>query len=40
MILPAYIDDVQRLLDQTQGAVEEFSAQRQKLGQVLGRNRP
>jgi hypothetical protein len=38
-VLPGYIDDVQRLLDQTQGAVEEFSAQRQKLGRVLARDR-
>jgi len=38
-ILPEYIGDVQRLLDQTQSAVEEFSTQRQKLGEVLGRQR-
>jgi diadenosine tetraphosphate (Ap4A) HIT family hydrolase len=38
LVLPGYIDEVQRLLNQTQSAVEEFSAQRQKLGSVLGRD--
>lgn len=35
--LPNYIDDIQWLLNQAEGAVEEFAAQREKLGQVLGR---
>jgi hypothetical protein len=36
-ILPDYIGDIQRLLTQAEGAVEEFAAQREKLGKVLGR---
>ena len=36
-MLPYYIDDIQQLLNQAEGAVEEFAAQREKLGQVLGR---
>jgi hypothetical protein len=36
-ILPGYIGEVQRLLTQVQGAVDEVSTQRQKLGRVLGR---
>jgi hypothetical protein len=36
-VLPQYIDNIQELLNQAEGAVEEFSAQREKLGQVLGR---
>ena len=36
-MLPNYIDDIQQLLNQAEGAVEEFAAQREKLGQVLGR---
>jgi len=36
-MLPYYIDDIQELLNQAEGAVEEFAAQREKLGQVLGR---
>ena len=36
-MLPNYIDDIQLLLNQAEGAVEEFAAQREKLGQVLGR---
>ena len=35
--LPTYIDDIQQLLTQAEGAVEEFAAQREKLGKVLGR---
>jgi hypothetical protein len=35
-ILPEYIDDIQNLLNQAEGAVEEFAAQREKLGNVLG----
>ena len=35
--LPGYIDDIQLLLNQAEGAVEEFAAQREKLGNVLGR---
>ena len=36
LLLPNYIDDIQRLLNEAEGAVEEFAAQREKLGQVLG----
>jgi hypothetical protein len=36
-LLPRYIDEVQHLLNQAEGAVEEFAVQRQKLGRVLGR---
>jgi hypothetical protein len=36
-VLPTYIDNFQILLNQVEGAVEEFSAQREKIGQVLGR---
>jgi hypothetical protein len=36
-ILPSYIADIQRLLTQAEGAVEEFAAQREKLGKALGR---
>jgi hypothetical protein len=36
-LLPAYIDGIQELLNQAEGAVEELAAQREKLGQVLGR---
>jgi len=35
--LPQYIDDIQELLNQAEGAVEEFATQREKLGKVLGR---
>jgi hypothetical protein len=35
-VLPEYIDDIQELLNQAEGAVEEFAAQRDKLGKVLG----
>ena len=35
--LPGYIDDVQKLLGQVQGAVEAFDVQREKLHQVLSR---
>ncbi len=35
--LPEYIDEVQHLLTQAEGAVEEFAAQRDKLGRALGR---
>jgi hypothetical protein len=34
-ILPAYIDDIQELLNQAEGAVEEFAVQRERLGKVL-----
>ena len=37
LLLPIYIEDIQQLLTQAEGAVEEFAAQREKLGQVLGR---
>ena len=36
-VLPQYIDNIQDLLNQAEGAVEEFAAQREKLGQVLSR---
>lgn len=36
-LLPTYIDDIQNLLNQAEGAVEEFAAQREKLSQALGR---
>ena len=36
-VLPQYIDDIQDLLTQAEGAVEEFAAQREKLGKVLSR---
>jgi hypothetical protein len=36
-VLPQYIDDIQELLNQAEGAVEEFAAQREKLGKVLSR---
>ena len=36
-ILPAYIDDIQELLAQAEGAVEEFAAQREKIGKALSR---
>jgi hypothetical protein len=35
--LPGYIDDVQRLLGQVEGTVEELSAQRERLRRVLNR---
>ncbi len=35
--LPGYIDDLQKLLGQVQGAVEAFDVQREKLHQVLSR---
>jgi hypothetical protein len=37
LLLPAYIGDVQRLLTEAEGAVEELATQRDKLGKVLGR---
>ena len=36
-VLPSYIDDIQRLLNQAEGAVEEFAAERERIGNVLGR---
>jgi hypothetical protein len=35
--LPAYIANVQNVLTQVEGAVEEFAAQREKFGKVMGR---
>jgi hypothetical protein len=35
--LPGYIDDLQRLLNQVQGTVEEIAIQREKLRQILAR---
>jgi hypothetical protein len=37
MVLPGYISEIQRLLTQAEDAVDEFAAQREKLGRVLGR---
>ncbi len=36
-LLPGYIDDIQEVLDQVQGAVAEVGTQRQRLHQVLSR---
>jgi hypothetical protein len=36
-VLPGCIVDIQELLSQAEGAVEEFAVQREKLGNVLGR---
>ncbi len=36
-VLPSYIGQVQVLLTQAEGAVEEFAAQRERLGKALGR---
>lgn len=36
-LLPGYIVEVQGVLNQVDKAVEEFAAQREKIGQVLGR---
>jgi len=36
-ILPNYIEEVQYLLSQVQGTVDEVSNQREKLGRVFGR---
>jgi hypothetical protein len=35
--LPGYIDDIQRLLDQVQGTVEEIAIQRNNLRRILAR---
>jgi hypothetical protein len=35
--LPSYIDDVQRLLGQVQGTVDDIAAQRQKLRRILAK---
>jgi hypothetical protein len=35
--LPAYIDEVQGLLTQVQGTVEELAAQRERLRRILAR---
>lgn len=35
--LPGYIGDIQQLLNQAETAVEEFAAQREKLGNVFGK---
>jgi len=34
--LPNYIGDVQKLLEVVEGTVDEFAAQRQKIGEVIG----
>ncbi len=34
-VLPTYIGDVQRLLETVEGTVDEFAAQRQKIGEVI-----
>lgn len=36
-LLPTYIVQVQGVLEQVEGAVDQFAQQRDKLGQVLGR---
>ena len=36
-LLPGYIAEVQNVLTQVEGAVEEFAEQREKIGHVLGR---
>jgi len=36
-VLPGYIGEVQRLLNQVQESVDEFGVQREKLGRILGR---
>jgi hypothetical protein len=36
-MLPGYIDEVQGLLTQVQGAVEELAAQRERLRRILAR---
>jgi hypothetical protein len=36
-LLPDYIDDIQTLINQAEGAVEEFAAQREKLGNAFSR---
>ena len=36
-VLPSYIADIQGVLNQVEGAVEEFAEQREKLGNVLSR---
>jgi hypothetical protein len=36
-LLPGYIGDIQKLLSEAEGAVEEFAAQRDKLASALGR---
>ena len=36
-LLPGYIVEVQGVLNQVDMAVEEFAAQREKIGHVLGR---
>lgn len=35
--LPGYIDDIQRLLDQVQGTVEEIAIQRNNLRRIMAR---
>ncbi len=37
VLLPGYITQVQGVLNQVDNAVEEFAAQREKIGHVLGR---
>ncbi len=36
-MLPGYITQVQGILEQVEGAVDQFGQQREKLGQILGR---
>jgi hypothetical protein len=36
-VLPGYIAQVQSVLEQVEGAVDQFAQQREKIGQVLGR---
>lgn len=37
VLLPGYIAQVQKVITEVEGAVEQFAEQREKLGSVLGR---
>jgi len=39
-VIPGYIDDVQRVLDQVESTVEDIDAKRESLRQVLSRHVP
>ena len=39
-VIPGYIDDVQRLLDQVESTVEDIDAKRESLRQILSRHTP
>ena len=36
-LLPDYMDDIQALINQAEGAMKDFAAQREKLGNTFGR---